>query len=233
MFKLPYLLCFITLLSFNFIKAQNADFRNNLSFQFGANGFNVLAGAVKEKAQPGDVQYKYGKYKASPTFQLAWDYALRKWISVGIAGSYNRAKYSYENLQIKGKDLGNVSLIAGRTTFSGRILFHYANQNQLDFYGGFRLGIGLWTGRISVDIDDNLEQELLDEIDSNLSGLVPKFVRRRLLDNAGARAGFIAPQVQFIPFGFRWSITDKIGFGGELALGSPYFVSGGLNYRFE
>lgn len=227
-----FLLFFATILAFNFVKAQNADFRNNLSFQLGANGFNILDVAVKEKTEPGDVQYKYGKYSASSTYQFAWDYALRKWVSVGLAGSYNRAKYSYDDLIVKGKNIGDANLIVGRTTLSGRILLHYANQNHLDFYGGFRLGIGLWSGRISVDVDEELEQELLDEIDENLSGFVPKFVRRKLLNDAGARAGFVAPQVQVIPFGFRWSITDNIGLGGELALGSPYFVSGGLNYRF-
>lgn len=222
----------VAILVINFVKAQNADFRNNLSFQLGANGFNVLAGAVKEKTEPGEVQYKYGKYSASPTFQFAWDYGLRKWVSVGIAGSYNRAKYSYTDLVIKGKDLGDVALIGSRTTFSGRVLFHYANRNQLDLYSGIRLGVGLWSGRISVDVDDELEQELLDEIDENLSGFVPGFIRNRLLDNAGARAGFVAPQAQLIPFGFRWSITDKLGLGGEFGFGSPYFISGGLNYRF-
>lgn len=222
----------ITMLVINCIKAQNADFRNNLSLQFGASGFNILAGVVKEKVEPGEVQYKYGRYTATPTFQLTWDYALRKWVSVGLAGSYNRAKYSYDNLFIQGKDLGDVDLIGSRTTLSVRLLFHYANQNKLDFYGGLRGGVGFWTGRISVDVDENLEEDLLNEINENLSGIVPGFLKRRLLNDIGASTGFVAPQGQFIPFGFRWSITDNIGLGGELAFGSPYFISGGLNYRF-
>jgi hypothetical protein len=65
-----------------------------------------------------------------------------------------------------------------------------------------------------------------------LQGYVPKFIRKRLLNNVGASAGFFAPQVQFVPLGVRGYINDHIGLGAELALGSPYYLSGNVNYRF-
>jgi hypothetical protein len=41
------------------------------------------------------------------------------------------------------------------------------------------------------------------------------------------------PQVQLIAFGLRGYLTENIGLNGELALGSPYFASVGINFRFS
>jgi opacity protein-like surface antigen len=214
------------------ITAQNADFKNTLSVNVGLNAFNSFAGTLNASKDTAGAQYDLGRFTAGPTFQVAWDYGIAKWFSVGIAGSYNGAKYTYDNVQYKGKKLGEVQLTAGRTTFSVRPLFHYGNSGDWDFYSGFRLGVGLWSGRISLQSNDELQQELLSQIDEDLQGFVPSFIRKRLVDNVGARAGFAAPTLQIIPFGARYYFTENIGVNAELAFGSPYYLSAGVNARF-
>lgn len=218
----------------NIVSAQNADFRNNVSFNLGANSFHWLRRAFNEQSNPGDtVQYRYGRLSTTPTFQLSYDYALKSWFSVGAALSYNGLRYSYDDVQYKGQNIGNIVLRGNRTTVGGRALFHYGNRNAMDFYSGFRLGVGIWTGRLSLDTNDELANDLLDKIDEDLKGYVPGFIRRRITQNPGASTGFVAPQFQFIPIGVRGYITDNIGIGGELAFGSPYYASINVNYRFS
>lgn len=214
------------------IFAQNSTFKNEFSALVGANAFGLVSKDLGANATSGEVQYRYGKFSRTPTFQVAYDRSVVNWFSVGAALSYNRAKYEYEGLEYKGKLVGNAALTAGRTTLGVRLLFHYFNDKNWDFYSGGRLGLGIWTGRLSLDIDEGLEQELIAEIDQNLSGIVPRFIRKRLINNLGVRAGFVAPQIQVIPIGVRAHLNNNIGIGAELALGSPYFLSAGIQYRF-
>ncbi len=39
-------------------------------------------------------------------------------------------------------------------------------------------------------------------------------------------------RIQLVAFGMRGYFTDNIGANIEFAIGSPYFVTGGLNFRF-
>ena len=212
--------------------AQNSNFKNEFSVNIGANAFGLVSKDLGANTTPGEVQYKYGKFNRTPTFQLAYDRSIVDWFSAGAAISYNHASYKYDGLEYNGQKLGTAALTAGRTTLSTRLLLHYFNKGNWDFYSGGRLGLGIWTGRLSLDVEDGLEQELIAEIDKNLTGIVPRFIRNRLVNNLSVRAGFIAPQVQIIPIGVRGHFNNNIGIGAELALGSPYFLSAGLNYRF-
>jgi hypothetical protein len=214
------------------LSAQSGDFRNVVSFNVGANAFGLLSKELKPSTDATGVQYKYGKLRTTPTYQLAWDYGIAKWFSAGLAGSYNSAKYTYDEVQFKGQKLGAINLKANRTTLSLRLLFHYGNRNNWDFYSGGRLGVGFWSGRLSVATDGELTKDLLEKVNENLPNFVPGFVKKKLLDDVGARAGFPAPQLQFIPIGVRGYFNDHIGLNAELAIGSPYYFSGGLNYRF-
>lgn len=222
----------ISLLSIYMSKAQNADFRNSVGLMIGANTFGVLNDIKGTTSPTAKLKYDGAAYSHSPTYQISWDYALAKWFSAGITGSYNNAIYNFENITYKNQNLGEVKLKAGRTTFGVRALFHYGNNDRWDFYSGFRLGVGLWSGRLSIDANDELADDLINSINENLSGYIPGFVKKRLENNLGARAGFFAPQGQFIPIGARYYFGRKIGANIELAVGSPYYLSGGLNYRF-
>lgn len=214
------------------LTAQNDMYKNTVSIGIGANAFGLVSKDLGANATPGEVKYKFGEFSRTPTFQLSFDRSIVKWFSAGAALSYNRAQYTYDGLEYKGQKFGTAALTAGRTTIGCRLFLHYFNAGKWDFYSGGRLGLGIWTGRLSLDVEDGLEQELLAEINENLTGIVPRFIRNRLVNNVGIRSGFIAPQLQFIPIAIRGFLNNNIGFGAEFALGSPYFLSAGLQYRF-
>jgi hypothetical protein len=227
LFTIVLSLCLITI-----VKAQNEDYKNTISVNIGLNAFNTFAGSVGPERDSTGAQFDLGTFKAGPTFQLAWDYGVVKWFSIGVAGSYNSAKYTYDNVKYKGKSLGEVQLSAARTTLTVRPLFHYGNRDKWDWYSGFRLGVGLWSGRLSINSNDDLQQQLLEQIDEDLRGFIPAFIRKKLVNNVGARAGFVAPALQIIPIGARYYFNDNIGANAEIAIGSPYYLSGGIDFRF-
>lgn len=96
-----------------------------------------------------------------------------------------------------------------RMNFAVRALFHYGKSDKLDMYSGVRLGMTNWGYKIDVPTDDPTLTALQDS----------KF------------AGFgFAPQL--VAFGIRGYFTDNIGANIEFAVGSPYYMSGGISYRF-
>ena len=96
-----------------------------------------------------------------------------------------------------------------RMNFATRALFHYGKSDKLDMYSGVRLGMTNWGYKIDVASDDPTLTALQDS----------KF------------AGFgFAPQL--IAFGIRGYFTDNIGANLEFAVGAPYYMSGGISYRF-
>ncbi len=96
-----------------------------------------------------------------------------------------------------------------RMNFAVRALFHYGKSDKLDMYSGVRLGMTNWGYKIDVATDDPTLTALQD---SKLSGF-----------------GF-APQL--VAFGIRGYFTDHIGANVEFAIGAPYYMTGGVNYRF-
>ncbi len=96
-----------------------------------------------------------------------------------------------------------------RMNFAVRALFHYGKSDKLDMYSGIRLGMTNWGYKIDVPTNDPTLTALQD---SKLSGF-----------------GF-APQL--VAFGIRGYFTDHIGANVEFAIGAPYYMTGGVNYRF-
>ncbi|RLD53091.1 MAG: hypothetical protein DRI94_00965 [Bacteroidetes bacterium] len=96
-----------------------------------------------------------------------------------------------------------------RMNFAIRALFHYGKSDKLDMYSGIRLGMTNWGYKIDIPTNDPTLTALQD---SKFSGL-----------------GF-APQL--IAFGVRGYFTDNIGANIEFAVGAPYYMMGGVNYRF-
>jgi hypothetical protein len=214
------------------LTAQNSTFKNEISLGFGANAFSLISKDLGSSATTAALQYKYGVFHKTPTFQIAYDRSITRWFSAGAALTYNRARYEYDGLEYNGRKLGIATLTVGRTTIGTRLCLHFFNNRNWDFYSGGRLGLGFWTGRLSLEADEDLKQELSGVVDENLRSVVPRFIRKRLIDNIGIRSGFIAPQFQVIPIGVRAHLNNKIGIGAELALGSPYFICAGFQYRF-
>ena len=195
------------------LNAQNKDYRKVFSLTAGANIFSTTGKELLTGTSSDQIGGGTGVFKASPTFQVGYDYGFGKVFSLGLAVSYNNASGDVKNVNwldankiTKTSDINIKSF--SRTTIGLRALFHYGNKGKLDMYTGFRLGVGLWKSDI-----------VASNKDFDPYATIP-----------GLRNGAL-PQAQFIPFGLRGYVTDNIGIGFETAIGSPYFASLQLTYR--
>jgi hypothetical protein len=215
--------------------AQNEDFKNTISAHFGVSFFNFIKDDFTSK-QTDSIKFSSAGLSNVPTLGIAWDYGVAKWFSVGIAGSYNQGKASVKDLEVFSKQtgkfekIGDFAVTIPRTTLAARFLFHYGNAKRFDCYTGFRVGAGLWSVKIKGDIDEEALSTAIDGINKELG--LPEAIPIDIPNKIKGRASFVLPQVQFIPFGIRGYVTENIGINGELAVGSPYFLSIGANYRF-
>jgi hypothetical protein len=220
--KIIFICLFISQLSF----AQNMDYRNTFTLSSGRSLFSSIRGTAKSNSDT--LSFTDGRVRALPTLQGTWDFALTDWFSLGLGASYNQATVSFNDVTIKKistTSIGSASAKIARTSFALRGLFHYG-KGKFDLYSGGRLGIGIWYGSIGATVNDALFTDLLSTI-----GIGDNFVTRRI-NGTRLRGGYVLPQVQFIPFGMRYYVTDNIGVNGELAIGAPYYISLGANYRF-
>ena len=219
------ILLFITLIISQLSFAQNMETRNTFTLSSGRS----LFAAARKTAIPNDtLKFTDGKVHASPTIQGTWDFAVNDWLSVGLAASYNQATVAFNDITIKkitSKPIGNASAKVARTSLAARVLFHYG-KGKFDLYSGGRLGVGLWYGKVGATINDALFTDLLSTV-----GIGNNFITSRL-NGKKLRGGFALPQVQVIPFGMRYYITDNLGVNGEVAIGAPYYVNLGASYRF-
>lgn len=145
----------------------------------------------------------------TPALQLAYDYGLTDWFSLGAAFSFQTFGFDYTGYEFVNSDnmlvTEDFTARTSRMTAALRPLFHYGNKGgKLDLYSGLRLQYVFWSG--SNDSSD------------------PTF---EVADFTGGRPG-----VGIIPFGLRYFFTDNIGAGVELMWGAPYLASINVNARF-
>ncbi|NOZ35777.1 MAG: hypothetical protein GXO80_10825 [Chlorobi bacterium] len=101
-------------------------------------------------------------------------------------------------------------IVLKRMNFALRALFHYGKSDKLDMYSGIRLGMTNWGLNYDVTNTDPTLAAL--EGDNSLTGF------------------HFSPQL--VAFGIRGYFTDHIGANVEFAIGAPYYMTGGVNYRF-
>jgi len=207
--------------------AQNDDYQHVISVQSGVSLFSPFRGTVKSSTAAADttVSFSSGKMQNFPQLNLAYDYGVKKWFSIGGALSYNKVGLNLKDvIYNKTQNIGDVDLDVSRITLGARALFHYGNADKIDMYSGVRLGVGIWTAKISSNrLDDKLDEVLKE---AGGSGIWRSLIGNRV------RGSFPMLQAQVVLFGLRGYVTDNIGINGELSVGSPYFASIGVNYRF-
>jgi opacity protein-like surface antigen len=223
--KKSILFLFVTLV-INTIFAQDSH-RNTVAFQAGASLFGT--GRFADVKPNENISFTGGNVRVLPTLQGTFDYDINNWLSIGVAASYNNAKIKFEDIKYQNKAVGNASVKIARTSLAARLLFHYGKNDRFDMYSGLRGGVGLWSGAVTASIDDEVLTELLNSVDGVS---IPNFIEKRLTKGSTARAGFAFPQVQVIPFGMRYYITENIGLNAEVALGAPYYFAAGANVKF-
>lgn len=148
---------------------------------------------------------------ATPSFYLSYDNRIYERVSLGAAVAYQRINAFYNNYQYE-QDGQTITEDFGskltRLNFSVRALYWYQLSQSLRLYSGIRLGISNWSSDTNVG-DPNFSPD--------------RFINLAL----GAT---VAPQLILLGGNFPLSTHWKLG--GELAVGAPYFISGGVTYAW-
>ncbi|MEM8528827.1 MAG: hypothetical protein AAGG68_29600 [Bacteroidota bacterium] len=203
------------------IFAQNDTYKHTFHGGAGLTGIGFILNLADDinlddatfEIESEDITDASGRFmgNATPAFQIAYDYGVAKWFSIGIGASYQRLGFDFtdftytdENGQVN--DIGDLNINANRLNLTLRPLFHYGNSDKIDMYSGFRVGITNW--RLGFDTSNpNLEEDLKD---SPFFGIVPT--------------------AQLIPFALRAYLSENFGLSFELGIGAPHAIALGVNY---
>ena len=148
----------------------------------------------------------------TPAFQLNVDKKVTNIVSIGIATSLQMITMKYEGYEyldgFGALVLEDFEARVSRINFAVRPLFHYGGNESLDMYSGLRLGFTKWN---YTDSSNDPNYDVANEVTTAL--------------------GFnFAPQL--ILFGMQYYFSDNIGANFEFSVGSPHYISGGINFRF-
>ncbi len=206
--------------------AQNESYPSTISVTAGVSGYQVgsnLLGIITKNTNIKGIEN--ASLHSTGTYQIAYDHAINPHFSLGVAVSKQKTMLDLQSatvtlgvsplidslLKLDGRNSfsGSANLTTTRTNLAVRGLVHYGTD-QIDLYSGLRLGMSIWNGAFQ----------------STISGLEAADLSRKLK----VKGAFIAPQI--ILFGLRGYVTDHIGLGAELAVGSSYFAATQLSYRF-
>lgn len=193
----------ILFLGFSSSKIYAQDYKSTAGIDVGLSALGgVLKAIMKSDTIPNGVSYK-----TIPVLQFTYEYMVAKKISVGVAASHQYYKAQDDNTS----DYAKIT----RSNFAIRGLFHYGNSDKLDMYSGIRLGLTKWgvDYKITLDETDPTVEQFQREAEDYINGTY-----------------VFAPQL--VAFGMRYYFTDNIGAHGEFSIGSPYFISAGVNFRF-
>ena len=205
--KLTLIAIFIGSLLFstaNHAKAQNQQ--GEITVNAGAGYsliFAIIDPLVKASITSGNVTSN-----APPVFNGTVDYAFNSWFSLGIGIGYQSITVNINNFTDSNNTPylynQNASASVSRLNIGLRPCFHLGKNPNVDPYFGLKVGVSIWSFALtSTDPNYNLPLPY--------SGTVPAF------------QAFFGLKGYFLPF---------MGAHFEIAVGSPYFIEAGLNFRF-
>lgn len=146
---------------------------------------------------------------AAPAILVMYDYAIGDKFTLGAAFSYQSMGYSFDNTYYSTANVPMTEVVEfkyARMNFGIRPLFHFGNNDDMDWYTGLRIGYQTWA--VSNDSND------------------PFYI-----DGDEAIEVLSRPTVQPL-LGARYFFTENIGVNLEVGLGSPYVAMVGANFRF-
>lgn len=192
----------------NSLSAQHQDYKQNI---YAGAGFS-LVGFFFDIADV--VGGSVVSATSLPAVQLTYDYAFTPKISGGLAFSYqgfgvNVTDYLYFDEATGNLTTESFSADLRSYNFAARVLYHYSKTEEIDMYSGLRLGIS----------------HLITDTEST-TGAPEEFFGT----NDVVGTGFTP---QLVIFGLRYYVSDDIGFSFESTIGTPHFLSVGVNYRFK
>lgn len=175
-------------------------------------GMNLTPNKIRNNSMYNTTTETHLQY--TPVITASYDYCHKPWYSFGVVGSYQRIKGDVSNIPYK-KAFGDgttkytdVQFMYTQYYLGLRPLFHVVHMEKVHIYTGFSFGV-----QYQVAISN---------------GTVPEVP----IDSVVTRGIGYALIFQHIPIGMRYYITDQLGVTGEIAIGQPYFIATGLQYRF-
>jgi hypothetical protein len=195
----------ILFLFFNNLNAQNENHKNILSFGLGASFLGNVQAANKQ----------------TPVINFSFDRMLNENISFGGGISYQNIKWDADYLGNPYTLNDTVDAKLSRLNLGLRVMFYYGKKyKNLKLFSGFRGSCILW------DLRDNHGHKVrTDYIEGVLGLLLGGDLHYQTLMTIPI--GF-----QIIPIGGRYYFNENFGLNLELGLVGPYFVTGGLSYKF-
>ena len=191
-------------------ESQKPEYRSTISIGAGPSIIGQVGGLLNKIEIPDSAASM--SFDSKLVYGITYDYRILKWFSVGAAFSVQKMEGTFYNFHYKDYDnvLKSINVNYGitRMNFAVRPLFHYGKSPKLDMYSGFRMG--MLTSKLALDVE------------------VPGFIKQDIFKfGLGSRVCF-----QVVGFGIKYYITKNIGINTEIAIGAPYYLSGGLNVRF-
>ncbi len=147
--------------------------------------------------------------RVSPGISTSVDVGLAPRFSMGGAYFIQTASAEWDQYTDSSGTVhnGEYSMRLTRHNFGIRALFHFGDNDDFDPYFGVRIGMSRWTySTKGVDAGDDIG--LFDET----------VFRNRVLPQA--------------LFGVRYFFLPFLGVNAEIAVGFPYYLSTGINFRF-
>ncbi len=187
------------------VKAQNTD-KNLVQLQGGLSWIGLSANIANTFNVVNDISFS-----SSPALHLEYNYFFYDRVSLGGGIAYQRIGAFYHDYQYEsgGETITeNISAKLTRLNFSARALFWYNPNGSFRLYSGFRFGISNWRANTNTtDVNFDIDQYINIVLGAS-----------------------VTPQL--ILLGADFPVNEHFHVGGELAIGSPYFISGGVGYSW-
>jgi len=193
--------------------AQSMEGQSAVSVKTGVGGTGLFikAAAARINESSGDsTTEREVVSQNNPAIALEYGYSISDNFSIGILGSvqvYTGTIKNYGFIAFDNKfKVENVDYNIRRTFFGVTPNYHWNTDNEnLDLYSGGRIGYVVWSNKFDTN-DPNFE-----------------FPERFRLGR---------PAVGIVPIGGTAYFTENLGGNFELALGAPFILSAGLEFRF-
>lgn len=197
----------ILLISSLFSMAQREAGEKVLSINIGRSFTAAIVNNVGPILQDSGVLGGF-RSQSRPNISIAADFGLSQKWSLGVMFAnqgFSGTLFDYTFQKRDGSIVTeNVTYRMNRNNISFMPRYHYnLKSDKIDMYLGWRIGYVFWNNRFETT-----------QLDFNPFELT-----------------FGRPNIGFVPFGIRFYATENIGGNFEFALGAPYIISFGLQYR--
>jgi len=195
-------------MSMNAAFSQESDYtKSTVSIDIGQS----IVGAFLKLLEK-DAELTQTKLFSTPVFQAGYQYNTSKHFSIGAAASLQQfgAEVHDFNYAPDGEPPMYVDykLLVNRINIAVKPTFYYINKSTFGLYSAARIGLTNW----GLSLDGNVPGYQPEEL---LSGKIET-----------------KPTMQIVLIGMQASYEEGFGVHMEFAVGSPYYIAGGVHYKF-